>query len=89
MSRCVYYRSPSQKKDEFRDFIKSLEPILEHNVNNSSFLIEILVGFNARSQPWQKNNISTAEGSKKDITFYHFGVIQVLKEATQKLCDLH
>ena len=50
MSRCAHYRSPSQTKDEFEDFIKNVELILEHNVNNSPFLIVILAGFNARSQ---------------------------------------
>ena len=85
MSRCAHYRSPSQTKDEFEDFIKNVELILEHNVNNSPFLIVILAGFNARSQSWYKNIILTAEGSKIDISFYHFGLIQVLKEATHNL----
>ena len=44
------YRSPSQTKDEFENFIKNLELNLEHIANKSPFLIVVLGDFNAKMQ---------------------------------------
>ena len=44
------YRSPSQTKDEFENFIKNLELNLEHIANKSPFLIVVLGDFKARLQ---------------------------------------
>ena len=73
-------RSPSQTKDEFENFIKSLELNLEHIVNKSLFLILVLSDFNARSQGWYQNDIAIFEGSKIDMATSQFSLSQVIKE---------
>ena len=50
------YRSPSQTKDEFENFIKNLELNLEHIANKSPFLIVVLGDFNARMQGSYQND---------------------------------
>ena len=50
MQLCQTCRSPSQTKDEFKNFIKNLALNLEHTVNKSPFLIVVLGDFNARIQ---------------------------------------
>ena len=57
------YRSPSQTKDEFENFIKNLELNLKHIVNKSPFLIVGLRDFNARMQGWYQNDITTKVSS--------------------------
>ena len=44
------YRFPSQTKDEFENFIKTLELNLEHIANKSLFLFVVLCDFSARRQ---------------------------------------
>ena len=44
------YRSPSQTKDEFENFIENLELNLEHIVNKSPSLIVVLGDFNTKMQ---------------------------------------
>ena len=70
------YRSPSQTKDEFENFIKNLEINLEHIANKSPFL---LGNFNARMQGWYQNDITTFEGCKIDIATFQFGLSQKKK----------
>ena len=53
------YRSPSQTKDKFENFIKNLELNLEHITNKSPFLIVVLRDFNGRMQGWYQNDITT------------------------------
>lgn len=79
------YRSPSQTKGEFEDFIKILVLNLEHIVNNSLFLIVVLGDFNVRSQAWYNDDILTIEGSKIDIITSHFSLMQIIKKPTHIL----
>ena len=76
------YRSPSQTKDEFENFIKNLELNLEHIANKSPFLIVVVGDFNARMQDWHQNDITTFEGCKIDIATSQFGLSQIIKEPT-------
>ena len=56
------YRSPSQTKDESKNFIKNLQLDLEHIANKSPFLIVVLGDFNARMQGWYQNDIKVSKG---------------------------
>ena len=58
------YKSPSQTKDEFENFIKNLELNLEHIVNKCPFLIVVLGDLNVRMQGWHLNDIQLSKGLK-------------------------
>ena len=81
------YRSPSQTKDAFENFIKNLELNLQRIANKSPVLFVVLVDFNARLQVWYQNDITTFEGCKIDIATSQFGLSQILKESTQILSN--
>ena len=81
------YRSPSQTKDEFENFIKNFELNLEHIASKSPFLILVLGDFNARMQGWYQNDITTFEGCKIDIATSQFGLSQIIKEPTHILSN--
>ena len=78
------YRSLSQTKDEFENFIKNLEINLEHIANKSPFL---LGDFNARMQGRYQNDMTTFEGWKIDITTSQFGLSQIIKQPTHILSN--
>ena len=78
------YRSPSQTKDEFENFIKNLEINLEHIANKSPFL---LGNFNARMQGRYQNDMTTFEGWKIDIATSQFGLSQIIKQPTHILSN--
>ena len=67
-------RSPSQTKDEFKNFFKDLELNLVHIINRSPFLMIVLGDLNVTSQGWYKNNITTFEGSKIDLAPTRFSL---------------
>ena len=67
------YRSPSQAKDEFENFIKHLELNLEHIANKSPFLIALL---DAKMQGWYQNDITTFEGCEIDIVTFQFDLTE-------------
>ena len=78
------YRSPSQTKDEFENFIKNLEINLEHIANKRPFL---LGDFNTRMQGRYQNNITTFEGCKINVATSQFGLSQIVKELTHILSN--
>ena len=79
------YRSPSQTKDEFENFIENLELNLEHIVNKSPSLIVVLGDFNTKMQCWYQSDISTLEGCKINIATSQFDFRQIIKEPTHIL----
>ena len=81
------YRSPSQTKDEFENFIKNLELNLEHIANKISFLIAVLGDFNARTQSWYQNDIITFDRWEIDIGTSQFGLSYIIKEPTHILSN--
>ena len=81
------YRSPSQTKDKFENFVKNLELNLGHIANKSLFLIIVLGDFNAEMQGWYHNDITTFEGCKVDIATSQFGLSQIVKEPTHILSN--
>ena len=81
------YRSPSQTRDEFENFIKNVGLNLEHIANKKPFRIVVLVDLNARMQGWYQNDITTFEGCKIDIATSQFGLSQIIKEPTRILSN--
>ena len=69
-----FYRSPSQTKSEFENFIKNLELNLEHTVNKSPYLIAVLGNFNARIQVWYQNDMTTFKKTKIDMATSKFSL---------------
>ena len=58
--------SPSQSHDVFETFADNLELNWDMVANKNSYLIIILVDFNATSSNWYKHGKTTYEGSKID-----------------------
>ena len=58
------YRSPSQTSDEFESFLKKLT--LDKIHEDNPFMISVLGDFNAKSNNWHKNDITSYEGSMVD-----------------------
>ena len=75
-----FNRSLSQTKDKFENFIKNLEVNLEHIVNKIPFLVVVLGDFNAITQGWYQNDITTFEGSKINMVTSGFSLSQATKE---------
>ena len=62
---CIY-RSPSQNKDEFKNFCTNFD-ILFNNINDELPLCSIVTGdFNARCSSWWKNDITNLQGQEVD-----------------------
>ena len=60
----VIYRSPSQSNNELDWFLSNLQKLVS-DINNRKPALSIITGdFNARSQSWWSNDISTTERSK-------------------------
>ena len=87
MQLCQTCRSPSQTKDEFKNFIKNLALNLEHTGNKSPFLIVVLGDFNARIQDWYQKDKTTFEGPKVDLATSQFSLSQTIKEPTHILSN--
>ena len=66
----VIYRSPSQSSNEFEEFLVNFDKLLNQvNMLKSSFTV-ILGDFNARSQSWWSDDITSFEGSHIDSNNY-------------------
>ena len=61
------YRSPSQTNDEFESFLKNFELTLDKIHEDNPFMISVLGDFNAKSNNWCKNDITSHEGSVIDV----------------------
>ena len=60
------YRSPSQTSDEFESFLKNFKLTLDKIHEDNPFMISVLGDFNAKSNNWHKNDITSYEGSMVD-----------------------
>ena len=81
----VTYRSLSQNKNEFREFLTNFERLLNHAKQlKSSFLI-ILGDFKARSKFWCLDDITTYEGPKTDSLTTTHGLHQLISQLTPLL----
>ena len=81
------YRSPNQCQDGFESFINNFELNLDSIMTNNPFLTVILGNFNAKSNLWYNNDISTYGGSKTDGFTSQFGLQQIIKEPAHIIGD--
>ena len=72
------YMSPSQTHDEFETFLKNFELTLDRNHENNSFMTVVLGDFNAKSNNWYKNDITSSECSKIDAIASGYGLNQLI-----------
>ena len=80
-----FYRSPSQKQDEFQEFKSNLEMNLDALSTNNPFLTVMIGDFNAKSSNWCLNDITTFEGSQIEFLASQFAMSQVINEPTHIL----
>ena len=59
----------------------------EFLVNKNPYLTVVIGDFNAKSHNWQKDDKTTASGSKLEITTSHYGRTQIVNEPTHILED--
>ena len=72
------YMSPSQTHDEFETFLKNFELTLDKNHENNSFMTVVLGDFNAKSNNWCKDDITSPECSKTDAIASGHGMNQLI-----------
>ena len=81
----VIYRSPSQSSNEFEEFLASLGKLMNQvNMLKSCFTV-ILGDFNARSQSWWSDDITSYEGSHIDSLTTTYGFHQLISDPTHLL----
>ena len=81
----VIYRSPSQSSNEFEEFLVNFDKLLNQvNMLKSSFTV-ILGDFNARSQSWWSDDITSFEGSHIDSLTTLYGFHQLISDPTHLL----
>ena len=81
----VIYRSPSQSSNEFEEFLVNFDKLLNQvNMLKSSFTV-ILGDFNARSQSWWSDDITSFEGSHIDSLTTTYGFNQLISDSTHLL----
>ena len=84
-SVAAIYRSPSQSSNEFEEFLVNFDKLLNQvNMLKSSFTV-ILGDFNARSQSWWSDDITSFEGSHIDSLTTTYGFHQLISDPTHVL----
>ena len=81
----VVYRSPSQNREEFENFLLKFEKLLDDVRDQKPFLSVILGDFNARSKSWYNGDIDTVEGTNILSLTSSSGFHQIIKEPTHLL----
>ena len=83
-SKCCKFscldRSPSQKQDEFKTFLKNFESTLDKIHENNPFMTYVLGGFNAKSSNCCTADVTSLEGSKIDTITRSYGLNQLNQE---------
>ena len=79
------YRSPSQTNDEFESFLKMFELTLDKIHHGNPFMVSVLGDFNAKSNDWCKNDITSHEGPMIDAVTSNYGLHQLIQEPTHIL----
>ena len=79
------YRSPSQTNDEFESFLKSFELTLDKIHEDNPFMVSVLGDFNAKSNNWCKNDVTSHEDSMIDAVTSNSVLHQLTQEPTHIL----
>ena len=67
------YRSPSQSKDEFDQFLLNFEQLISDRMIQNPHFILVTCDFNIRQFSWWKNGQTTSEGSQVDAITSSYG----------------
>ena len=79
------YRSPSQTTDEFDEFLRGFEGVID-NVNQCNPYFTVITGdFNARCNRWWVNDNNNTEGVSIDNLTSSYGLKQLIAEPTHIL----
>ena len=79
------YRSPSQSKDEFDQFLLNFEQLISDRMSQNPHFILVTGDFNVRSSSWWKNDLTTSEGNQVDAITSSYGLSQLICEPTHIL----
>ena len=78
----VIYWSPSKSHNEYKDFFFNLEKGINQIKQLKSSLTIILDDFNARSNDWWPDDITSPEGSHINSLITLYGLDQLISDAT-------
>ena len=70
------YRPPSQTNE--KSFLKNFELTLDKIHEDNPFMISVLGDFNAKSNNWCKNDITSHEGSMIDAVTSNYGLHRLI-----------
>ena len=79
------YRSLSWKQDEFQEFKSNVETNLYALSTNNSFLTVMVGDFNAKSNDWYLNDLTSFKSSQIEFLASQFAMSPVIKEPTHVL----
>ena len=81
----TFYRSPSQSTDEFDDFLRGFEGVIDY-INQCNPYFTLITGdFNARCNRWWENDSKSTEGVSIDNLTSSYGLKQLIAEPTHIL----
>ena len=86
-SYSVLYRSPSQSRGEFENFLSKFKVLVKVISNQKGPISIIICGFNAWSSNWCKYDISNNDGVQIDSVTSTHGLEQLIYEPTHILSN--
>ena len=79
------YRSLSQNDDEFDEFLRSFESVIDNIKQSNTYFVLITGDFNACSNSWWENDINNFEGISIENLTTSYGLKQLISEPTHLL----
>ena len=74
------YRSPSQSKDEFDQFLRNFEQLISGRLNQNPHFLLVTGDFNVRSSSSWKKDLTTTEGNQVDASTSSYSLSQLICE---------
>ena len=81
----ILYRSPSQTTDEFDEFLRGFEGLIDNISQCNPYFTVITGDFNARCNKWWVNDSNNTEGVSIDNLTSSYGLKQLIAEPTHIL----
>ena len=73
------YRSPSQNKDEFDQFLLNFEHLIPDRMSQNLHFVLVTDDFYIRSSSWWKNDPTTSEGSQANAITSSYSLSQLIR----------
>ena len=83
----MFYKLPSQSKDDFETFLCKLEFTLNKILENNPFLVVPVGYFNTKLDQWYKNDKTSHVGSKIANLTSQFGLQRIMNQPTHILMN--